>query len=399
MMLRDEEGRETEQQRRWEMIREQRPPVTTDGSGPAVWDLVIEDMRQRNADGTAKYGTPLRTFNGRDPLTDLYQELLDAVVYCRQEKARRDKLREQDGYTLTVLVAERDEARMLVQSLTAERDGWKVQAENIAEQRDRACKALDELIAEKAKGKDYLRHLDDKRDQLEEQVRVLTAQREEFTRQNTELRNKLISAAKETNRLMTGPHPAVAKELEKLRAGKEERLGLLQKLNQVGIEADGWRIKAGKLTTERDDLAKQLADARAGLVAVTEERDMAQQTLANVRADRDACRTERDEARRTYGFELARTDRLTKERDELATEKTRACKTAEDLLNELSRTRAERDGAKAELRRAFADRDEAQKHSEESGKRAAELQGRVNRLEGELAAFRKVVQVIADPPK
>lgn len=121
-MLRDEEGRDNEQQRRWEMIREQRPPVTTDGSGPAVWDLVIEDMRQRNADGTAKYGTPLRTFNGRDPLTDLYQELLDAVVYCRQEKARRDKLREQDGYTLTVLVAERDEARRIVQSLTAERD-------------------------------------------------------------------------------------------------------------------------------------------------------------------------------------------------------------------------------------------------------------------------------------
>lgn len=49
-----------------------------------VWPLVIADMRERNEVGTAKYGTPLRTHNGRKPLVDLYQELLDATVYCRQ---------------------------------------------------------------------------------------------------------------------------------------------------------------------------------------------------------------------------------------------------------------------------------------------------------------------------
>ncbi len=57
------------------------PPV---GDGAEVWPLVIKDMRARDAAGLRKYGTPLRAHNGRKPLVDLYQELLDAVVYCRQ---------------------------------------------------------------------------------------------------------------------------------------------------------------------------------------------------------------------------------------------------------------------------------------------------------------------------
>jgi len=58
------------------------PPVRNDG--PAVWDLVIADMNERNRVGTEKYGTPLQAHNGRDALVDAYQEALDLAVYLRQ---------------------------------------------------------------------------------------------------------------------------------------------------------------------------------------------------------------------------------------------------------------------------------------------------------------------------
>jgi hypothetical protein len=57
---------------------------------PAVWDLVLADMRQRDADGRAKYGTPLQPHNGRDALVDAYQEALDLAVYLRQAIYERD---------------------------------------------------------------------------------------------------------------------------------------------------------------------------------------------------------------------------------------------------------------------------------------------------------------------
>lgn len=57
-----------------------------------VWDLVIDDMRQRDFDGRRKYGTPLQASNGRDALVDAYQEALDLCVYLRQEIERRAHL-------------------------------------------------------------------------------------------------------------------------------------------------------------------------------------------------------------------------------------------------------------------------------------------------------------------
>lgn len=68
---------------------EQRTPKNN-GLRP-VWELVIEDMLARDEVGRAKYGTPLQTHNGRDALVDLYQELLDACVYLRQEIEERKK--------------------------------------------------------------------------------------------------------------------------------------------------------------------------------------------------------------------------------------------------------------------------------------------------------------------
>lgn len=45
---------------------------------------VLVDMRERDAVGRTRYGVPLQPHNGRKPLVDAYQELLDAVVYLRQ---------------------------------------------------------------------------------------------------------------------------------------------------------------------------------------------------------------------------------------------------------------------------------------------------------------------------
>jgi hypothetical protein len=64
------------------------PPIHSDH--PAVWDLVVRDIADRDAAGTAKYGRRLQPFNGRDVLVDLYQESLDMVVYFRQMLYERD---------------------------------------------------------------------------------------------------------------------------------------------------------------------------------------------------------------------------------------------------------------------------------------------------------------------
>ncbi len=48
------------------------------------WRSLAEDMRARDAEGTKKYGTPLHTHNGRRPIVDCYQEVLDACVYMKQ---------------------------------------------------------------------------------------------------------------------------------------------------------------------------------------------------------------------------------------------------------------------------------------------------------------------------
>ena len=57
---------------------------------PAVWDLVRQDMLERDRQGQQRYGTRLRGHNGRDPLVDAYQEALDLCVYLRQAIYERD---------------------------------------------------------------------------------------------------------------------------------------------------------------------------------------------------------------------------------------------------------------------------------------------------------------------
>lgn len=70
------------------LVTEQAAPAAN--GKPAVWGLVLEDMRARDAEGRRKYGVPLQPNNGRDPLVDAYQEALDLVVYLRQAIHERD---------------------------------------------------------------------------------------------------------------------------------------------------------------------------------------------------------------------------------------------------------------------------------------------------------------------
>ncbi len=70
------------------LVQEQVAPTPNDK--PAVWDLVVKDMKDRDAGGLEKYGTRLQPFNGRDALIDAYQEILDAAVYLRQLIFERD---------------------------------------------------------------------------------------------------------------------------------------------------------------------------------------------------------------------------------------------------------------------------------------------------------------------
>lgn len=54
-------------------------------STPDVRAEVITDLEDRVQMGEKKYGTRLKTNNGRDVKLDLYQEILDAINYARQE--------------------------------------------------------------------------------------------------------------------------------------------------------------------------------------------------------------------------------------------------------------------------------------------------------------------------
>ena len=57
---------------------------------PSIQDLVIRDIEKRKALGIRRYGTVLQPFNGRDALLDLYEEILDSLMYCKQLLVERE---------------------------------------------------------------------------------------------------------------------------------------------------------------------------------------------------------------------------------------------------------------------------------------------------------------------
>lgn len=67
-------------------------PPPQDSDGPAVWDLVVDDMKGRDDFGFAKYGTRLKAHNGRPHINDAYQESLDLAVYLRAEIIIREEM-------------------------------------------------------------------------------------------------------------------------------------------------------------------------------------------------------------------------------------------------------------------------------------------------------------------
>lgn len=84
------------------------PPIANEC--PPVWPLVIEDMKERNEEGVAKYGVPLQPHNGRKPLRDAYQEVLDMAAYIRQaiyEEENPDEASEELTAFLQRIVKER----------------------------------------------------------------------------------------------------------------------------------------------------------------------------------------------------------------------------------------------------------------------------------------------------
>lgn len=61
---------------------DQQLPVSNDL--PTIHEQVTEDLMGRQRFGVQKYGHPLQPFNGRDPLRDAYEEVLDASAYMKQ---------------------------------------------------------------------------------------------------------------------------------------------------------------------------------------------------------------------------------------------------------------------------------------------------------------------------
>lgn len=72
-----------------ESHNEKEPPPTIGRID--VTKEVLKDIAERSKMGQVKYGTPLMTHNGRKPLIDAYQEVLDLAVYLKQELLERSE--------------------------------------------------------------------------------------------------------------------------------------------------------------------------------------------------------------------------------------------------------------------------------------------------------------------
>ena len=60
----------------------------------SITEKVKRDLDARKEMGLYAYGEELRPFNGRDPMVDMYQEQLDALLYMRQQIFEQDKIKQ-----------------------------------------------------------------------------------------------------------------------------------------------------------------------------------------------------------------------------------------------------------------------------------------------------------------
>lgn len=87
-------------------MRASRPEPPPKPGKKTVLGLVQKDLKDRAEFGKAKYGSYLMTGNGRDALKDLYDEILDAAMYARQQIEDRETERQRNRRrTLAALLA------------------------------------------------------------------------------------------------------------------------------------------------------------------------------------------------------------------------------------------------------------------------------------------------------
>ena len=73
-----------------DMVKAAIPEPMPTGDGDIVLPKVLTDIQSRAEMGREKYGTYLRTDNGRDALMDAYQEAIDLVMYLGQALMERE---------------------------------------------------------------------------------------------------------------------------------------------------------------------------------------------------------------------------------------------------------------------------------------------------------------------
>lgn len=70
--------------------RKEDQPLSTKNDFPFIHELVEEDLKGRAELGLLRYGSKLQPYNGRDVMRDIYEEILDAACYMRQQMYERD---------------------------------------------------------------------------------------------------------------------------------------------------------------------------------------------------------------------------------------------------------------------------------------------------------------------
>ena len=85
------------------------------GTGPAIINLVLDDLKdldwedtiktsfiKRAAKGEMFYGYPLQANNGRDALSDAYQEAIDLCLYLKQVSEEGSNI--EDMYSIALMI-------------------------------------------------------------------------------------------------------------------------------------------------------------------------------------------------------------------------------------------------------------------------------------------------------
>lgn len=124
------------------------PPPTPNDSTPIV-DLVVADLQERKRQGIAKYGVPLQAHNGRRPMVDAYQEVLDLACYVRQE------------------LEERAVQNPTIEALTEDVARWRDKAQRARADADTMATARDLLVNEVANAQQAIAGLKDRGAALE----------------------------------------------------------------------------------------------------------------------------------------------------------------------------------------------------------------------------------------